>query len=164
VNVDVRLTLPEFVCAVNTALWRLGTSEIRGFNHAKTYQRSWLKRLVEETVGACAEIGWSKLTHLYWGAHFDRFHEFPDVDDVEVRGCELDHGRLILRDHEPQDRVYVLFTGQPPLMTLRGYIYGGDIEKVGVRENPNGYGEAWFVAQRHLKPVPADRLKQSKEN
>lgn len=151
---EVELTAPEFHSAVQVALLRLVTSSLRGMNHASTYDRTWLKRLEEEVIGACGERAVCKAAGIHWDASVDTFHRVPDAGArMEIRATRLDDGSLIIRENDADDRWYYLVTGEPPRLTIRGRIRGGAAKRDEWLRNPHGHRRAWFVPISALTPV-----------
>lgn len=149
---QVTLTAREFAMAVDVGMQRLVASTEAGHNHASTYQRTFLKRLEEETVGACGEIAFSKAFGHYWSPSVNTFHNVADVGrDIEVRATRRDDGSLIVRNNDADDRWFVLVTGEPPVMTIRGRILGEDAKKPEYLRDPHGHRKAWFVPQEDLQ-------------
>lgn len=147
----VKLTVREIAAAVDVAMQRLCASTEAGHNHASTYQRTFLKRLEEETIGACGEIAFCKGLGKFWSPTVNTFHAIADVGkNIEVRATARDDGSLIVRDNDDPDRWYVLVTGEPPVMTIRGRIRGRDAKRDEYLRNPHGHRQAWFVPQSAL--------------
>lgn len=150
------LTVEEYVRARAVGKRRMTVSSARGDNHAKTYSRTGAQRVVDETIGACAELLVCRLLGLQWNEGVDTFHEEGDAGTIEVRGTALAHGSLIYRPHEPLYRNYVLVTGTVPYFTVRGYIWGPEACRDEWRRDPHGHGKpSWFVPQCELKAIPA---------
>lgn len=149
---QIALTARELAMGVDVGMQRLVASTEAGHNHASTYQRGFLKRLEEETIGACGEIAFSKAFGQYWSPSVNTFHEIADVGrDIEVRSTRLNNGSLIVRNNDADDRWFVLVTGEPPLMTIRGRILGIDAKKKEYLRDPHGHRKAWFVPQDVLQ-------------
>jgi hypothetical protein len=74
---------------------------------------------------------------------------------VEVRHTYRDDGCLIVRDNDDPGRYYVLVTGNPPTLTIHGWIPGDRARAVGEVRNPHGYRSSWFVRQHLLTPAKA---------
>lgn len=149
---NVTLTLPEFWTCVATGLLRFAISEGRGLNHASTYSRTWMQRLGEEITGACGERAFCKARDIHWDSSVNTFHHEPDAGDRwEVRATRRANGSLIVRDNDPPDRLYVLVTGEPPHMVVRGWMRGSEARSDAYARNPNGYRPAWFVPQSALR-------------
>lgn len=152
---EVTLTVREYAAAVDVAMQRMAASTEAGHNHASTYQRTWLKRLEEETVGACGELAYCKGIGRFWSPTVNTFHETADVgSNVEVRATTREDGSLIIRSNDSPDRWYALVTGTPPLMTIRGRIKGSDARRPEFQRDPHGHRQAWFVPQSALESPP----------
>lgn len=149
---EVTLTVPEYISAVQVAIARFMVSELSNMNHASTYQRTWFERLQEEIVGACGERAWGKYRNQHWDASVNTFHNVPDArGNVEIRATTRDDGRLIVRANDSQNRYYVLVTGEPPVLVIRGWMQGKDARRDQWVSNPHGHRQAWFVPQSALK-------------
>jgi len=153
---DVDLSAHEFATAVHVGMMRMTASANNKHNHASTYQRGYLERLEQEALGACGEIALCKALGYYWVPSVNTFHDVADVGrGIEVRATRRHDGRLIVRDNDPVDRWYVLVTGEPPRLTVRGCIRGHDARRNEWQRNPHGHRVAWFVPQHALRPPPA---------
>lgn len=151
----VELTVSEFLQAVNVGMQRMVTSASAGHNHASTYERTFVKRLQEETLGACGELAVCKALNRYWDPRLNTFHNVADIgDDIEVRSTDRDGGCLIVRENDPPERWYVLVTGEPPSLTVRGYIKGSKARRDEWVRDPHDHRAAWFVPQSELTPMP----------
>lgn len=118
--------------------------------------RSYKERLIKDIVGVCGEVAVAKAAGLYWSPTVNTFHGKPDIEpNLEVRTTEnparADSDCLIVRDNDPDERVYIMVTGEPPVMTIRGWIRGSDAKKDCYLRNPGGHRRAWFVPQEDLK-------------
>ncbi len=153
-DVEVMLTLPEFVQAVMAAMTRIISSAAQRINHASTYDRDLLVRLNEEVVGVCSEMAFAKWRRCYWSPPVNTFHHEPDVEHVEVRGSASHDRRLIVRDNDDPMRPYVFVTGHPPSLRLRGWIRGEDARRDEYLDNPHGSRPAWFVPPAKLHRMP----------
>jgi hypothetical protein len=158
--IEVMLTDWEFKACVDLAVTRLAVSNGGKLNHASTYERTYLRRMHEEIVGACGELAFCKATGRYFTPSVNTFHGVADVDKkIEVRSTDRDDGSLIIRDNDNPQRWYVLVTGSPPKMTVRGFIKGGKARRDEWVRDPHGYRKAWFVPQNALSPLPKDSPK-----
>lgn len=152
----VTLSPREFALAVQVGAQRLAESTERGHNHASTYQRDYLKRLEEETLGACGEMALCKALRWFWSPSVGTFHAVADVGrNVEVRCTRRPDGALIVRENDAPERWYVLVTGEPPTFTVRGYIRGAAARRPEYIRDPHGHRPSWFVPQSALTPMPA---------
>lgn len=150
----VQLDIREYAHAVDVGMQRMVASTEAGHNHASTYERDWLERLEQETVGACAELAFCKFMGWYWSGSVNTFHTIADAGrDVEVRSTTRDDGSLIIRNNDADDRWYVLVTGKAPVLTIRGRIKGGEGKKPEWARDPHGRRRAWFVPQAALEDI-----------
>lgn len=153
-GIQVTLTHWEYKAAVDCANIRMATSNAAGWNNASTYKRTYAERIAEEIIGVCGEISACKALGWYWSPSVNTFHHTPDVgSDVEIRATAKDNGSLIHRDNDDPARWYILVTGEPPNMIVRGRIKGYDARRDEWVRNPHGHRQAWFVPQSALEPL-----------
>jgi hypothetical protein len=152
--VTVELTLMEFLVTVETAKTRMVASAMQQINHATTYDRTWVRRLHEETVGACGEIAVGKYLGAWFVPSVNTFHRVPDcLENVEVRSTDIMDGSLIVRDNDADDRRFILALVEGERVQLAGWIDGAEAKREEWKRNPNGYRLAWFVPQGALRPM-----------
>jgi len=166
VSVEVTITPWQYKACVDCAAARMATSNEAGWNHASTYRRTWLERTAEEITGICGEMAAATALNVFWWPSVNTFHATSDLPGgVEVRSTTKTQGRvsLIIRDNDPDDRVYVLVTGEPPTMTVVGWIIGADAKRDEYLSDPRDMRPAWFVPRRDLNPIPvlAEHLAQA---
>lgn len=153
--IEITLTVEEFWEAVRVAYVRFMLSRKAGLDPATTYERGYLTRLIEEVVGSCGEAAVGKWRGTPWGL-VNTFHRIPDTGNIEVRATKVPSGRLIIRPWEikndPQllERIFVLVTGEAPTLTLVGWALGSELIDDQWKDDPNGYGSAWFVPAEAL--------------
>jgi hypothetical protein len=138
----------------------MAVSNANQMNHASTYERTHLKRVEEEIVGACGEMAVCKALGRFWTPSVNTFHKTADVPpDIEVRATKRDDNCLIVRDNDPDDRYYFLVVGEPPDMTVVGYLKGSEAKKNQWVRDPGNRRRAWFVPQEALHHIknPATR-------
>ena len=152
-SVEMELTLIEFNLAVSTSMLRIVASASIGCNHATTYKRSLLKRLHEETVGACGEIAFAKYLGRFFVPSVNTFHSVPDVANAEVRTTDNENGCLIVRDNDADERAFVLAVVIENTVKLVGWTYGRDAKLAEFVRDPHGNRPAWFVPQDRLKAI-----------
>lgn len=159
-NPTVTLLPWEFKFCVDVANQRMAISNEKALNHASTYDRSHLKRIEEEVIGACAEMVVAKYLGKFWSPSVNTFHKVPDIEpNIEVRGTAEPDNSLIVRDNDADDRWYILVIGKPPTMTVMGCIQGAEAKQDRWLRNPNGHRRAWFVPQSALRtPRNDDRI------
>jgi hypothetical protein len=159
----VTLTISEIVQCYWLAGHRITASDAQSLNHASTYKRGIRTRFDEESVGAIGEKAFAKWMNLYSTDPVNTFHRIPDCGDrFEVRSTSVRNGRLIVRDNDADDRIFVLaLVALDGRVILRGWIRGVDAKHPQWVWNPNGSRQAWGVAQESLSPM--DRLKEPHE-
>jgi hypothetical protein len=104
-------------------------------------------------LGASGEMAFAKATGLYWDASVNTFKTGGDVVGVEVRTRSQRDWELIVRDDDPDGRIYFLVTGGPEKFRLVGWIKSEDARRPEWRNNHGGYSPAFFVPQSALKPL-----------
>jgi hypothetical protein len=142
-------TIQEMLVAFKAAETRQYEAELLGCKEWK--QNTLLDALEIHTVGALAELKVSqwlgkrdKLTH-------GTFKDVADCGhDVEVRAVRKEDGKLVYRDNDASDRRYILTYVSRSSVKLLGWLEGYLAIERGVRANPGGYKEAWFVPQDKL--------------
>jgi hypothetical protein len=143
-------TFQELLVAVKAAEVRQYEAELLGCKDRMPL-KTVLDALEVHTVGALAELKvaqWLgkkiKLTH-------GTFKDVADCGhDVEVRAVRKLDGKLVLRDNDATDRRYILTYVSRSTVKLLGWLEGYMAIERGVRANPGGYKEAYFVAQGDL--------------
>lgn len=154
----VRLQWYEFMSAVIVGLMRFSTSGLQNLNpHQSTgAPRSWMERLNDEIIGACAENAFCRARGIYWDRSINTFHGRPDAGRVwEVRATGRADGALIVRDNDPDDRWYVLVIADPPQFRIVGAMQGKAAKRPQWVRNPGGRRPSWFVPQEAVPPLPA---------
>jgi hypothetical protein len=151
--IEIELTVMEFGQAVFTAWTRIIASSMQQLNHATTYQRTLVKRLEEEVVGACGEIAVGKYTDKWFVPSVNTFHRVPDcLNDVEVRAtAHFKNGHLIVRDNDAEDRRFVLALVDGQRVRLAGWLYGHEAKRSEWVQDPHNQRPSWFVPQSALR-------------
>jgi len=104
-------------------------------------------------LGACGEMAFAKATGLYWEAGVNTFKAGGDVGTVEVRTRSRHDYELIVRDDDPDGRIYFLVTGGPERFRLQGWIKSEEARRPEWRKNHGGYQPAYFVPHSALKSL-----------
>lgn len=102
--------------------------------------------------GALGELAVAKMFNVYWDAGVGTF-KAPDVDRFQVRSTKLPNGCLIIRDNDNEDSIFILVTGEPPILTVAGWIKAEDGKLDKWKRAPNGRSESWFVPRTALHPM-----------
>lgn len=123
---------------------RKGLKDKHGF---KDPERGWHVHI----LGAMAEVAVARGVGRYWSASVDAFKAGGDIgDNLQVRFRTLDKYDLIVRDDDRDDDVFVLVTGLPPTMRVRGWLYGKEAKQKVYRASHGDRDEAYFVPARNL--------------
>lgn len=118
------------------------------FDHERTGRDDAWGNHIE---GACAERAFCKAMNLPWVGKVNTFHGEADVgQDFEVRSTKYTNGHLIVRPPDPDDRLYVLMTGQVPLFVPRGWVAGDEAKHESYWQREKG---AWYVPQFILRKI-----------
>jgi len=102
-------------------------------------------------TGAIYELAFANFLNVYFVPTMNSWKN-PDVAGYQVRGTELNKGRLIFRPKDTKGEPYVLVTGGNKFTyCIRGWIMGTDIVKNDEwLSNPHGLGKCWMVPQYNL--------------
>lgn len=107
--------------------------------------------------GVAAEMATARAMGVYWPPSVDTFRGQPDIPAscgkpaVEVRWISQENYDLKLRKDDSPDACYVLVSGTPPTMHIRGWIYGkhGMVDEFWT-DLGNGRPALWCVPKRRL--------------
>lgn len=151
----MRVVLTEMEMAIATMVGkaRRADSLRRGLSPKSGYDRADPEAV--DIQGAAGEMASAKGLNYYWEAPVGNF-KLPDVDEYQVRHTWYDKGRLIIRDNDKLGEYYILVTGIPPILELRGWIRG--TEAAQHPEWLDGYGgrkDQWFCPQQFLHDIGA---------
>jgi len=142
-------TFKEMLVAVKAAEVRQYEAELLGCKEWK--QNTLLDALEIHTVGALAELKVSQWLGKKVELTHGTFKDVADVGrDVEVRAVRKEDGKLVIRDNDPTDRRYILTYVSRCSVKLLGWLEGYLALEKGVKANPGGFKEAWFVSQDKL--------------
>jgi hypothetical protein len=143
-------TFQEMLVAVKSAEVRQYEAELLGCKDRMPV-KSVLDALEIHTVGALAELKVSQWLGRKVQLAHGTFKDVADCGhDVEVRAVRKEDGKLVIRDNDPTDRRYILTYVSRCSVKLLGWLEGYLALERGVRANPGGYKEAWFVSQDKL--------------
>lgn len=151
----VSLNLHEVMSSCVQAAHRIIASNAQNLNHASTYKRPILERFRQELDGCIGERAFCKWLGVYSAEHVNTFHDVPDCGEkFEVRSTSNQHGKLIVRDNDAEDRIYVLVcVEQDGSASMRGWMRGKDAKIAQYAWNPNGVRMSFFVPQDKLNPM-----------
>lgn len=110
--------------------------------------------LENNVLGAAAEIVVAKVLNLYAHLGVNTFKTVPDVGiRTEVRYRSMDRWGILVRDEDPEDRVYVLVQGAMPNFEVVGSILGRKAKQRKYRANPHGKGWCYIAPDEELDSV-----------
>lgn len=152
-NIVVSLSLDEATFGIQNGVYRrLKATKGRYKNAHGLTKSSW----DIDINGALAEQAFCKAAGIYFSPNNNAFSGADIVGtNVQVRTTSYKNGRLIVREGDDLDCVYVLAIIAFPEVTLVGWISGKDAAKkkylddAGKKRKP-----AWFVPQEDLNPFP----------
>lgn len=107
----------------------------------------------DDIEGAMAEAAFAKAINKYWAPSIGTFKSLPDVHKFEIRHTRLLNGRLIVRDRDKSDAVYVLVTGTFPKYKIVGGMSGLKAKQKKYLYGPNHRPPAYFVPQDQLMDI-----------
>jgi hypothetical protein len=100
--------------------------------------------------GAIGECAAAKYFDVHWDRGVNTFKK-PDVGTIQIRSTDRSNGRLILRERDVPEEIYVLaLTTNPFRVQLAGWLRGADGMKDRFATNPNNGRPCWMVPQSYL--------------
>ena len=151
-RINIRLTYPEAITAALVGVMRNLSCVYKGKKGRVPDDKLWQVHV----EGAMGEAVVAKALRTYNPMTVDTFKDGGDVGErVQVRTRSQHHYDLIVRDNDRDDDVFVLVTGTCPDYQVHGWCYGKDAKKDRYLKDYGGHGEAWFVPQESLAPLPA---------
>lgn len=111
--------------------------------------------LTAHILGAAGEMAVAKVLGRYWGGDVCTFKRADIGSNIQVRTRSRHEWDLIIRDDDDGAAYFVLVTGTPGNLCVRGWIKGEDARRDEWRQGHGGRPPAWFVPQSALKPMPA---------
>lgn len=145
------LTDYEMAMASNAASLRNIAALKRGWESKIGNGNHWENHI----EGACGEVAVAKVMGKYWGGSINTFKQGGDIDSTgwEVRTRSNHDYDLIIRDSDPDDRVFILVTGKAPCYRVWGWIGSTDARREEWRKDYGGHGAAYFVPKESLKQM-----------
>jgi hypothetical protein len=102
--------------------------------------------------GACGEMAVAKFLGVYWGGHVDTFRDADVGARIQVRWTSRDDGDLFVKPQDDPAHTFVLVTGFPPNLVIRGAFRGADA-KQDDRWDASLPEPAFKVPQTELAPL-----------
>lgn len=149
--IKISLTDFELAMAANAASLRNIAAIKRGYKSKMMQDKQWQAHI----EGACGEVAVAKAMGKYWGGSVNTFKSGGDIDSTgwEVRTRSSHDYDLIIREDDPDGRVFILVTGISPDYCVWGWIKSEDAKRNEWVENYGGHGKAYFVPKSALKSM-----------
>ena len=147
-DIKVSLNWREIFSAAEIGISRHIESEKKGLKnkHGLNSYDGWRVNI----EGAIGELAYAKAMNKFWPMSVNTFKSIPDVDQEEIRTRSEDYYDLLVRDDDPDDRIYVLVTGKIPNFIVRGWMLGRDAKQTKWKKNYANRPPAYFVPQAFL--------------
>lgn len=105
-------------------------------------------------VGAIGELAFCKANHRYWMPTLNTFRMVADVGlEIEVRARTRHEYELIHRPDDDPEHAFVLVTGKPPTLIVRGWAWGRDCRRDEWWKDHGKRPHAWFVPHDALQDM-----------
>jgi len=103
--------------------------------------------------GAASEMAFAKYMNVYYEPTVNTFKS-PDVGKIQVRSTKHKTGKLIIRQRDKKNEIFVLVINENPVFTIAGWINLEDAKKDEFWFKPNNsFPPAWFVPQNKLNEM-----------
>jgi len=146
---NIELTIAEYAEAARAGLER----------HIQSLQSAERNRVQNPSFSiktdadaACAERAFAKALGIQWMRNVGTFQR-ENAGRYRCKYTSHPQGRLIVRNDDATDGIYVLIVGSGRRYRIAGAITGAQARQIGEKTAPNGGEPAWFVSQKQLKPI-----------
>lgn len=102
--------------------------------------------------GACGELLVARHYDWFWSGQLGNYRA-RDAGPVQVRSARRPTDRLCLHKRDQADQIFVLVTGEPPMMRMCGWLRAGDGQQPEFWTDPGTGRAAYFVPQHMLHPM-----------
>lgn len=147
--VEVELTIGEQASAAMVGVYRQLESVRK---KSKDLTASKESGYTLHILGSMAEQAVAKYLGLHWCAGLNTYAAPDILPNYQTKWRSYDDGDLFVPTNCNEQDIYVLVTGQPPVMTLRGWISAGDAKKFPTKA-PGGFKPAHCISQSDLFPI-----------
>lgn len=147
---EVALTDSELLMAANVGVMRRISSikqKLKNIMKISEYEKWGI-----DICGAFGEMAVAKALGLYWEGGVDTF-KAPDIGTFQVRSSRHENGRLIVRNNDKDEDIFILVVGKAPNYEIVGWIKGAEAKCDAYLDDPNNLRPAWFVPQEDLHPI-----------
>lgn len=115
------------------------------------------ERWANSVLGAIGEAVVAKATGVAWDARLDSHYHGEDVGPIAVRTGQVGGRLLKVAPRDPDDKPYVLVTGDRETYTVHGWIFGRDAKR------PEWFHDAGNPNRPPAYWVPSDQLRDIRE-
>jgi hypothetical protein len=149
-SVKIELTLDEVYYGANVGVMRSMDSIRGGFNKPSFYKaRDWNI----DIDGALAEMAVAKMLNEYWGGHIKSFKNADVSDQFQIRSTNYKNGKLVFREADKEDYIYILVITDCPFYTVVGGISGKRAVTFPIQPADHRGPEARWIPQSDLTPI-----------
>jgi len=149
----VKLNLAEAIYGANVGVMRHYESKLSGREANHGFDEDKENGLGIDVLGGVGEVVVAKALGRYYAGTVNTFKEADIGKTLQVRATPSHKNRLIFRDDDDPEHIFILVTGTGPLHCIRGWLLGKDCMKEEYIKNPNERGPAYFVPQRLLNSI-----------
>ncbi len=154
---SIMLSVDDMRTCLACAQDRLMQSLHKGLKD-RLWEKPWVEAFVPHLYGAMGELAVAKALNIFPALHTNEFS--GGKSDLiykgyllEVRHRKLAKHDLIVRPGDPNERLYVLTTGDGPEVLIHGFSPGSKAKQEKFKKNWGGHGEAYFVPSYELFPL-----------
>jgi hypothetical protein len=110
--------------------------------------------LFVDLIGAFGEITVAKALGVFWSPNVGGNDSGPgDVMGLQVRASVRASSPLVIRPRDHDESAFVLVTGEPPCLCIRGWLYAADGKRPEYWQTRHNIGPAaYFVPADELQP------------
>lgn len=142
----IKLTPSEMMTAAMVGVMRQIQNLKRKRRDAHGFQGPAWQIHIEGAMGECAV---AKALGLYWSGAVGNL-KAADVGEIEVRTTGYESGKLIVRNSDPDESIFVLVIGMNGSYRLAGWLYGEKAKRPRYKDKVGNRDVAYFVPQKEL--------------
>lgn len=149
-KIRIFLETKEIEKCIQMARKRNSQSRAMGLKHK--YGLEEKDGLAMDVIGCKGEFAVIKYLGIKQEITINTFKNIPDVGEYEVRSVTKPGYRLIIREKDDKEKIYILVEVGFNYCDIVGYTKGEEALKYH-KENQAGREPAWFIPQKDLRPV-----------
>jgi hypothetical protein len=105
-----------------------------------------------EVESSLAEIAVAKALRMYWDGGTNTFKR-GDVGNLQVRWTSYPTGKLLVRQSDKDDEIFILVIGRTTDFNVTGWAYGKEAKQDKWKQTPHGGHPVWMMPQEALHPI-----------